>query len=351
MRCRPPAFQRPPGKQQFDVSAALDITSLTLSQTPPSLLELLPEELAKTIPQSIARPLSGEFVAVDMNFVEVQYHDTNGKEAGRFGPDRGGSIDGVVQRFERKRTKLLTARATLAALRPGPRRRPARDELRGCRAGAPQAHEGGPGPRRKRAFDEAEKSGLIKPMDSGKLFISEGEDELIAIIDEPPAAWPRISIGAGSADPAEIFAGIEKKYGKPGGNQAMRAGTIVSWYPLNGSACRSLYQSGQAYPLKEAWFEDGRPLTKVPINSVQQKAAPLPEPLFDPLSERSQHWTQCGPYITAQLGTEAMIGKPRDELDMTWTDIGPYLSAYAESRAKVQATGDSAQRPAAGIKF
>jgi len=29
---------------------------------------------------------------------------------------------------------------------------------------------------------------------------------------------------------------------------------------------------------------------------------------------------------------------------MTLTDIGPYLKAYAESRAKLQATGDPVQR-------
>jgi hypothetical protein len=54
--------------------------------------------------------------------------------------------------------------------------------------------------------------------------------------------------------------------------------------------------------------------------------------------------------MTVQLMTPAPNSK-RDELDMTLTDIGPYLKAYAESRTRLQATGDPAVRPAAGIKF
>ena len=62
----------------------------------------------------------------------------------------------------------------------------------------------------RRAFDATGKGGLIKPLNSGKLFISEGEDELIAILDEPPAAkgrvlvaWRRVAIPAGSLNPGE----------------------------------------------------------------------------------------------------------------------------------------------------
>jgi hypothetical protein len=347
------------GKQQLDLTAMLEVTSAVLSQTPPSLLELLPPDLAKTIPEVRDQTFSGEFVALDMSFMEAHYRDLSGNEVARLGSDQGDSIDSVVKRFQQEQAKLVTADAAPSG--------PYGPNLVGVQLGmsfddaerAIRSHmkvgrvlEG------RRAFDEAEKSGLIKPLDSGKLFISENEDELIAILDEPPAAkgrvlaaWRRVSIPSGSADPAEVFAGIEKKYGKPGGNQALRPGSIVSWYPLQGSACRSLYQSGKASPLAEAWFENSQPLTHAPANSVQQKGAPLPEPLFDPLSERSQHWSQCGPFMTAQLLTGAVMRKPRDELDMTLTDIGPYLKAYAESRTKLQATGDSVQRPAAGIKF
>jgi uncharacterized protein len=346
------------GKQQFDLTATLEITSVALSQTPPSLLELLPSELAKTVPQVSGRTLSGEFASVDLDFIEARYRDVGGKEVARLGPDRGDSIGSVVKRFQQDQAKLLAAEATPKG--------PYGPDLVGVQLGmsfedaerAIRKHmkvgrvlEG------RRGFDEAEKSGLIKPMDSGKLFISEGEDELIAILDEPPAAkgrvlaaWRRVSIPAGSVDPTEIFAGVRKKYGKPGGRQNMQAGTIVSWYALAGSACSSLYAYGHADPLAEMWLEDGRPLTHAPANSVQIKAAPMPVLLFQPLAERSPVVSRCGPFVTVELLTASMLGRPRDELDMTLTDIGPYLKAYAESRRQLRAaaSGD-ASSPAAPV--
>ena len=64
----------------------------------------------------------------------------------------------------------------------------------------------------RRAFDAAEKSGQIKPLDSGELFLSADESDMIAILDEPPAAkgrvmaaWRRVLTPAGSVDPAEIY--------------------------------------------------------------------------------------------------------------------------------------------------
>ena len=58
----------------------------------------------------------------------------------------------------------------------------------------------------RRAFDAAEKSGQIKPLDSGELFLSADESDAIAILDEPPAAkgrvmaaWRRVLTPEGSA--------------------------------------------------------------------------------------------------------------------------------------------------------
>ena len=357
-----PDISAPTGKQQLDVTAALEITSLTLSQTPPSLVELLPEELAKAVPQSTQQPLRGEFVAVDMSFVEAHYRDAAGREIERLGPDRGDSIESVVRWFEQKRAKLLAAEATPNG--------PYGPDLIGVQLGmsfedaerAIRKHmkvgrvlEG------RRAFDEAEKSGLIKPMDSGKLFISEGEDELIAIIDEPPAAagrllaaWRRVSLPAGSVDPTEIFAGIRNKYGAPGPGgwgSDLRPGIIFSWHGLNGTSCAQMYIDGTKRPLDETWFEEGRPTSFHSANTKKPNAPFLVRALFDPLADPSQQAAQCGPYLTTTLLEARHAGGQMDELDMTLTDIGPYRKAYAESRAKLQQISGSAQRPTGGIKF
>ena len=338
------------GRRQLDLTATLSVNSIALSQHPPAVADMLPATLAAMVPRFPGAKPAGEFITFDTSFIEARWSDASGKDVARLGADQGESLDILVKAFEQKRAKRLAAEATAEG--------PYGPDLVGVQLGmsfedaerAIRKHmkvgrvlEG------RRAFDEAEKSGLIKPMDSGKLFISEGEDELIAIVDEPPAAqgrvlaaWRRVSIPAGSIDPTEIFAGIEKKYGKPGGNQNLRAGIIVSWYPPTGRACSQLYAYGHADQIKDTWYEGGWPLAQAPASVVQSKAPPLPEPLFDPLGERSQPWSHCGPFIAVQLLTASMLGKSRDELDMTLTDIGPYLKAYAESRRKLREVANMA---------
>jgi (2Fe-2S) ferredoxin len=347
------------GKQQLDLTATLSVNSIALSQHPPALADMLPTTLAAMVPGFPGAKPAGEFIIFDTSFIEARWSDASGKDVARLGADQGESLDSLVKAFEQKRVKLLAAEATpegpygpdLVGLQLGMSFEDAERAVRNhMKVG--RVLEG------RRAFDEGEKSGAIKPLASGKLFISEGEDEVIAILDEPPAAkgrvlaaWRRVSIPAGNIDPTEIFAGIEKKYGKPGGSQAMQAGTIISWYPLTGSACAGLYASGRGDPIAEIWLEGGRQPAHTPAHLVQSKAPTMPDPLFDPLNERSQRSTHCGPFMTVQLLTGAMTRKPRDELDMTLTDIGPYLKAYSESRNKLSEGEGAAASAAAAPVF
>ncbi len=103
----------------------------------------------------------------------------------------------------------------------------------------------------RRAFDPAEKSGQIKPLDSGELFISADGGDMIAILDEPPAvmgrvmtAWRRVLVPAQNADPAEILAGIQRKYGEPSDAQPLEADTPISWRrpAAAGTRCADLYR-------------------------------------------------------------------------------------------------------------
>ena len=70
------------GKQPLDLTATLDLNSIAYSQSPPSLAELLPPELAKAaaIPQFQNGTPAGEFVTFDMTFIEARWSDPGGKE-------------------------------------------------------------------------------------------------------------------------------------------------------------------------------------------------------------------------------------------------------------------------------
>ena len=222
----------------------------------------------------------------------------------------------------------------------------------------------------RRAFDPAETSGQTKPLDSGELFISADESDLIAILDEPPAvkgrvmaAWRRVLVSAQKADPAEILAGIERKYGEPSDAQPLEANTPISWRRLDaGTGCADLYRFRESYsePISETWYEGGRPMTP-PLSDIMQLKGPrMPGLLLNASEEQSKADAQCGPYLQVYLSSEPRtLGKEAggEQLDMTLTDIGPYLKAYAESRAALQGTQPSAgsnqarERPGAALSI
>ncbi|HYG86279.1 MAG TPA: hypothetical protein VD978_08475 [Azospirillum sp.] len=275
----------PSGKALPVRAVALEITAVALSPQPPSPADSLPPDLAAVLPQPPqARTLPREYITFNARFGDAQYGDPVGTELVGVGPAKRKSLDDVVKRFETKREELAAAAATpegpygadLVGVRLGMSFEEAERAIRShMKVG--RALEG------RRAFDAAARSGAIKPLESGKLFLSEAEDELIAIIDEPPAvsgrvlaAWRRVSLPAASAAPGEIFAGIEKKYGKPGGLQELREGTIRSWPGPQGGACSSLYDSGTSHQLSDLWFVGGRPMERLPAISTQAKSAPMP---------------------------------------------------------------------------
>jgi uncharacterized protein len=344
------------GKQQLDLTATLDLNSIAYSQSPPSLAELLPPELAKApaIPQFQSGTPAGEFVTFDMTFLEARWSDPGGKEVARLGSEQGDDLDGLVKRYQQRLAKLAADTATPSG--------PYGLDLVGVRLGmsfedAEQAIRDhmkvGRVLQGRRVFDPAEKSGLIKPLDSGELFLSTDENDAIAILDEPPAAkgrvmaaWRRVLTPEGSAPQANIVIQIEKKYGKPGNfdSDPVKAPyfpTPLSWYRLTGSACTGLYDgwNDRSEPISKTWYQDGRPMTAPLAYILQLKAPPMPDPLLDPLDEQSKRWAQCGPFMEMYLlgGPGAHAKGAPDELDMTLTDIGPYLKAYQESRATLQA--------------
>ena len=365
------------GKQQLDLTAALDVRSIALSQRPPSLAELLPPELAKAvaIPQFHNGTAAAEFVTFDATFIEARWGDPSGKEVARLGPEHGDDLDSLAKRYQQRRAKLAADEATpsgpygldLVGVRLGMSFEDAEKAIRNhMKVG--RVLQG------RRAFDAAETSGQIKPLDSGELFISADESDVIAILDEPPAAkgrvmaaWRRVLTPDGSVAQADIVVQLEKKYGKPGDFdfdplKAPYFPAPLSWYRLTGSACTGLYHgwNDRSEPISKTWYQDGRPMTPPLAYILQIKAPPMPDPMLNPLDEQSKRWAQCGPFMEVYLlgGPGAHAETAPDELDMTLTDIGPYLKAYAESRATLQGTqpsgssnGGAEPGTAGGIKF
>ena len=349
-----PSISALSGKQQLDLTATLNLDSVALSRRPPSLAELLPPEASKAIPQSPSQASPAEYVTFDTTFVEARWSDPGGRDVARLGPEHGDDLDGMVKRYKQKLANLAAEEATpsgpygldLVGIRLGMSFEDAEQAIRNhMKVG--RVLQG------RRAFDETEKNGQIKPLDSGELFVSADESDAIAIIDEPPAAkgrvmeaWRRVLTPSGSVPQANVVIELENKYGKPGGpdfdpRTAPYFPIPLSWYRTTGSACSGLYRgwNDQSEPISKTWYQDGQPMTPPLAYILELKAPPMPDPLLSPLDERSKMWAQCGPFMEVYLlgGPRAHAENAPDELDMTLTDIGPYLKAYAESRAKLQA--------------
>jgi uncharacterized protein len=349
------------GKKALEIQVTLQLAAVSLSQTEPSLGDRLPPALASIWPHIPARAEPGrQFVTVDAHFLQARFSEPGGPEIARFGRERGDSMESLLGSLPP--VSALPETEVASAVPDGPYG----PDLVGVRLGmsfadaerAVRAHmKVGRVLTGRRAYAAAEQAGAIRPMDSGTLFVSEAEDELIALIDEPPvakervlAAWRRVSIPAGSIDTADIFEGIEKKYGKPGGNAGLRPGTLFSWFGPRGGVCRSIYDGGTAVNLSDVWFEDGRPLSRPLTNSPPQRTVTLPGPLFDPKSEQNRQYMGCGPFVNVQFLTAAMTRSARDELELSITDIGAYLKAYDKNRVRAQESG-TASGAAPPIKF
>ena len=147
-----------------------------LSQRPPSLAELLPPEVLKAIPaipQSLSQASAGEYVTFDTSFIEARWSDPGGKEVARLGPEHGDDLDGLVKRYQQRRAKLAADEATpsgpygldLVGVRLGMSFEDAEKAIRNhMKVG--RVLQG------RRAFDAAEKSGQIKPLEIPASFSS-----------------------------------------------------------------------------------------------------------------------------------------------------------------------------------
>lgn len=202
-------------------------------------------------------------------------------------------------------------------------------------------------------------SGEIIPYTSGRIYVTESGDEMIAIFDEPPSApdsvlglWRILRLPHGATDPAKLKATLTQRNGEPRVSEVslpfMRTGLAFLWSDYEDPACRVItfeFQTGlwQDETGDTSWLPPGRfqPLypnlhgstgTHGYINLVSKK--PLPP----------------GSFCTTLLGVRyaATDGKNRGEHNgvelVTWlTDQRTYAAHYFNSRAAppVASTADN----------
>jgi len=212
----------------------------------------------------------------------------------------------------------------------------------------------------KRLHDGAAAPGVLVPASSGKLFISRDERELIAIVDEPPAAagkvlgvWRRLYLAPNSLPLDEAVAGLREKYGDPSPTAPVREG-MNRWHTVAGQGCQVALDD---IPVLSAnWAEDGKAVTLYTPDGKPMPDGLLPGPYRQPLHPQYQAMTSCGPMMMVRLafdGTRMMKaghqGQTADVIEQSLLDLGPYMQAFKLNHdAMTAAGGNGGGKVAAG---
>jgi hypothetical protein len=184
---------------------------------------------------------------------------------------------------------------------------------------------------------------------SGKLFVSEDQSELIAILDEPSgaeqtvvAAWRQIY--APPSATLEFASGrLKDKYGQPvfGSN----GGDTLFWgTATNPRRCTMAYADllNSRLPLIAHWMENGAPTTWRPKNGDDNPTVPVITNQ-SPANGVGSPVEDCGPWLTMQF-SPAQGYPPLNVIETTLTDRARY--------EKAEQNGVRAKSPsAAAIKF
>lgn len=208
---------------------------------------------------------------------------------------------------------------------------------------------------------------LITPATSGKLFVSADGREIIALIDEPPAApdrvlavWRRIYSEAGQIPVHEVLQALRQKYGPANSGQVHENFNL---WTENGARCGwSAYSyGGQQIALSTNWLNDeASPPVILPDGQVVPDVR-FPTGMADPLDRRKVLGT-CGEALSVNVEFSASRGlragfptKSLDWVESILSDVEPYAEAFAKSRKALQDAGPSAgtgqSGRAPGIKF
>jgi hypothetical protein len=167
---------------------------------------------------------------------------------------------------------------------------------------------------------------------SGKLFISEDQSELIAIMDEPlgaagtvTAAWRQL-YEPPTATMEFVTNRLKEKYGEPlySGND----GDVLFWgTAANSRRCMAAYAHllQSRSPLGAQWTEDGAPTTWRPRNGDKDPSVPVATNQL-PTAGQGGAVEDCGPWLTMQF-LPAQGYPPMNVIETTLTDRARYEKA------------------------
>jgi uncharacterized protein YecT (DUF1311 family) len=331
----------------------LKLTAIKLSDAPPAAADVLPESIRGPTPEPQQTDAAHEFTALDTSFLQAVYLDPRTQATvAALGPEHGGDVASIVREYDRaveevaKATQIPSAPywRDIVGIRLGMSFEDAEAIVRqhmqvakvyqGMRATDPKAHAGYP-----------------KAFTSGKLFISADEREMIALIDEPPAApgkvlaaWRRVLIEPGTVPTEETLGALKAKYGPPTGSPAtplsalndsvvMHPGSPINWFTPRGQRCTGYFGYGSTRPLSEFWTDNGAPVAFAGAGPYQQQNGPMiPEPFLDPLNEQARQAIECGPFLTAYYLQGQQRGGGDDTIDTMISDIDAYRDAFVRSQ-------------------
>ncbi len=227
----------------------------------PGYTELLPKDLFDIYKEDTTTPNNQESIIIDAEPLEVTYFDANGREIERLQPPPSSSLEEIIKRFH----------AAVEKATPTPPQGPYGPDIIGLQLGMSfeeaekiirqhmQVGRVFEGQRNQNSASDADQ---LRPLKSGKLFVSADERELIGIIDEPPAvngkvlvAWRRIYVPPGTITTAETAAALREKYGEPAPHEEIHEGRRRNtWSTPAGHDCRAIYVYGQANALSVTWM-------------------------------------------------------------------------------------------------
>lgn len=349
--------------------AMLEVTGVTLMDHAPKGADLLPDALRDhTGSANPGGTAVKEFVVYDTAFQGTRWREPDGTEVARLTPEQGNSVQAAVRRYE----------ASLASLSK-PDSRPVQDLL-GIRLGMSfeeaerLIRDNMPVDRMlqgKRASDPAANTGAIEPLTSGKLFIRQDGQEVVALFDEPPAApgrvmavWRRVYINPASGSAEDLLNGLSAKYGPMPRNAPFRPGQQLTWPSVAAGNCQSLVGPAQRRPLSASWADDGKGMPSLPnVGFMPGVQAPPQGPYWpSALTNVQSEWpppqmraqaasaaTECGSAVNAIVYDAQMARMATNVLDVTLTNVGAYLAAFEDNRRQLQATRPTVVPPP--IKF
>src|SRR5690606_40040856 len=155
-------------------------------------------------------------------------------------------------------------------------------------------------------------SGMLTPSTSGKLFISNDGNEIIAILNEAPSepdkvlgVWRRVYLPPLTVSSTEAIAALRERYGAPTETRSRAAGgSHHMWRDGGAHSCLQAHRSAMGGPLAATWLEDGKQPDIKQSDGRPMPDAALPLLYRQPDNGELRQLPPCGPVLSATLNFE-----------------------------------------------